>query len=239
MTAFLPTPPEHPQLGDSRILQLADHLAYELRGEQFAHRRLARRQLVLVAAAVAVLLTLVGAGYAVGTQALDVFDLSGDPSGPARIGNRVEIANVDDYSLYAWKSTWGICLGVAQDDKPEASGCGMPVVGAPPDQVFRQPEPTHVVGYMAGGAADDPFWVTGPVAQNVHRVEVELVNGGVLEGQVYEPPPGLDVNVGFYFVLDDALSGTTFPTDRHPVRVLRAYDADGALLERFQVPAPG
>jgi hypothetical protein len=115
----------------------------------------------------------------------------------------------------------------------------MPVVGASPDQVFRQPEPTDVVGYMAGGAAGDPFWVTGPVAENVNRVEVELVNGRVLEGQVYEPPPGLDVNVNFYFILDEGLSGTTFAPDRHPVQMLGAYDAEGVLLERLRVSAPG
>ncbi len=140
MTQFLPAPPEHPQLPESRIRQVVDQLAHELRREQSAPRRLARRQLVLAAAAAAVLLTLVGAGYAVGKQALDAFDLWSDPHGPARIGDRVEIASVDDYSLHAWKSTQGICLGVVRGGKPEASGCGMPVVGAPPDQVFRQPE---------------------------------------------------------------------------------------------------
>jgi len=233
----VPAPPDHPRLTETRVGELWVHLAHELRRERASRPRLYRRRKVILAVAV-LLLTLVGAGYAVGTRALDAFDISNGLHEPTRIGDRVEIAGVDGYSLHAWRSTRGICLGVVRDGKPAASGCGMPVVGVPPDQVFPQPEPTHVIGYMAGGADGDPFWVAGPVAESVRRVEVELVNGRILEGQVYEAPAVLHAKLGFYFLVDETLSDTTFTPDRHPVQEVRAYDAAGVLLERLRVPVP-
>ena len=237
MRGDLPAPPEHPRLDPARVALLARHLTDELRHQHDRAWRRPRRRVALLAAA-ALATTIVGASYALATGALDAFDFRGGREDPQRIGARVEVTSVDGFALYAWKSTRGICLGVAERGEPLGSGCGMPVIGAPPDEVFRQPEPTHVIGYMAGGGAGDAFWVTGPVAENVDRVEVELVNGRVLRGHVREAPAALQANVDFYFILDEASRKTTFGPDRHPVRSLRAYNAGGALLERLAVPGP-
>ncbi len=236
MSEFLPPPPEHPQLENSRVAQLGAHLALEIGRERGSLSRSRRRRAVLVAAAFAIL-SLAGAGYAIGTDALNVFDSGGGGAyDPTRVGNRIEIATAGEWSLLAWKSTRGICLGLTRDGKPAAAGCGMPVVGAPPDQVGRQPAPTHLIGYMTIGAAGDPLLVTGPTADNVARVEIELVDGRLLEAQVYEAQAELDTPLNFYLLVDHASSVTTFL--QQPVKALRAYDTDGALLERFVVNAP-
>ena len=236
MTRAFPAPPEHPQLDDVRVAELTRHLAEELRRERVdprGRRGLPRLAPAFGAALLAV--TLVGAGYALGNGAFDAFDFRGGPSDPKRIGERVQIAAADEWSLQAWSSTRGICIGVGLDGAPAFSGCGMPVAGAPPDQVFEQPQQDHAVGYLAGGEGRR-LYVAGPVAENVARVEVELIEGQIVEAPVYEAPPELDVDVDFYFVRANRASEV--PSDRHPVKSLRAYDAAGALLERLDVPRP-
>lgn len=234
MSTDIPTPPEHLVLDGRRVIQLAGYLTTELEQNGSRRRRQSRRAGLVAAVALALLVS-VGAGYAVATQALDAFDLRGGAYDPERIGERVQIAVVGNRSLYAWQSTRGICLGVAHDGKPAMSGCGMPVVGAPPDKVFEQPAPTHLIGYLAGGADGNPLYVAGPIAKNVARVAVELIDGRVLEAPVYEAPAALDSQVNFYFLLDQESVDTTY--HRHPVRTLRAYDANGRLLESLHVPS--
>lgn len=234
MTTGIPAPPEHPQLDERRIAQLRTHLAGELRRGRpwFGVRRAPR--LGSAAAAALLLLVLMGAGYAVGNRALSAFDFWSAPSDPKRIGERVEVAAADEWSLQAWSSTRGICIGVVLDGAPAYSGCGMPVVGAPPDTVFAQPEPTHVIGYMAGGGDGDALYVTGPISESVARVQVELIDGRLLDAAVYEAPTELDTKLDFYFLRDEPSRDKTF--ERHPVKSLRAYDASGVLLERLDVP---
>lgn len=213
-----------------------DWLDVRRRALRRSQRRRPFRRVALVAAAALAMLIIAGVGYAVATHALDAFDVHGGEYDPERIGARVEIAVAGDWSLYAWKSTRGICLGVVHDGEPASSGCGMPVVGTPADQVFKQPAPRHLIGYVAGGADGDPLYVAGPIAENVARVEIELVDGRVLDAPVYEAPATLGGEVDFYFLLDEESADTTY--HRHPVRTLRAYDAGGRLLERLQVPSP-
>lgn len=82
MTQPVPARPEHPRLTKPRISELAEHLARELHREGSSRQRMAHRKLVLAAAAALVLLTLVGAGYAVGREALHAFDFTGGPEDP-------------------------------------------------------------------------------------------------------------------------------------------------------------
>jgi hypothetical protein len=189
-----------------------------------------RRVSVLLAAALA-LLAVGGAALAVGTDVFDRFDLRGGPSDPRRLGERYRVASVGDFSLDAWNSTRGICLGVAVDGEPAASGCGMPVVGAPPDQVVAQPPPTHVIGYMAGGTDGWPLWIAGPIAAGVERVEVEIVDGRTFDAPTYSAPAELAGSVNFYVLVLEEYSPSEFRT--HPVRAVRAYARDGSLLEEL------
>ncbi len=237
MTAVIPTPPEHPFLGEARVSELAQHLERELQLEPAATwTRLRARRRSILALAMLAIFTLVGTGYAVGNDVFDVFDHWASPTDPKRIGDRFEVATGEGWALQAWTSTRGICLGVVLDGDPAGSGCGMPVVGAPPDSVFQQPPPTHLIGYMAGGADGYPLYVTGPIAENVARVEIQLIDGRLLEAAVYEAPTDFKTAVDFYFLLDTQSANTTF--ERHPVKTLRAYDTQGVLLEELVIPVP-
>jgi hypothetical protein len=191
-------------------------------------RRVPRRSLVLAALAVLVL-SLVGAGYGLG---LSFWDQYGDPNSQ-RVGERVEVAAEDGWSLQAWRTTRGICLGLSVDEEPRFSGCGMPVVGAPEDTVFAQPPPTHLIGYLAGYTGEDSprLFVTGPLSPSVAGVEVELTDGRRFEARVFHAPEELESSLRFYLVepSDPPEAGPGRP----PVRALRAYDAAGVRLEQW------
>lgn len=205
-----------------------DVLRRRRRGRAGRRRRLPRRSLALAALAVLVL-SLVGAGYGLG---LSFWDQYGDPNS-RRLGERVEVAAEDGWSLQAWRTTRGICLGLAVNDEPRFSGCGMPVVGAPPDTMFPKERPTHLIGYLAGytGVDNPRLFVTGPVAKSVARVEVELTDGRRLEAKVFAAPEDLASGLRFYVV--EASDPLEAGLGRNPVRALRAYDAAGIRLEQW------
>jgi hypothetical protein len=186
------------------------------------------RRLLLAAAAVVLLLTLAGGGYAVGGSVFDRWVNRGDPK---RIGERGTVAAEDEWSLQAWKSTRGICLGVTVDGEPAFSGCGMLVVGAPTDTVYEQPPNSHVIGWLLGSSGEASY-VTGPVSANVARVEVELADGSVVEADLFDTPDALDSPLRFYFLKTEPVRN---PRDRS-VNAVVAYDDAGRRLERLAPP---
>lgn len=179
-----------------------------------------RRVVVLV---VALFFVVVGGAVAV-TVAIE-------PGGsPRLIGQRVEVAAGSGWSLVAWKSDHGICLDFTLSSN-EARGCGFPVLGAPPDSANpgNGPRP-RAIGYLSLGGADSNAAVAGPLADGVARVDVELSDGRVLNARTHDAPADLATDLRF-FVLVFSLDSAT--NSKRIVRTLRAYDAEGVVVERY------
>jgi hypothetical protein len=248
MKADVFDPPTPPRLSVSRTAARRDHLLEEIRHDRPGASRLRRwitgqsrpRRLALV---VVIVLLLSGVGTAIGVSvdllAQDVafhkqFD-QGQLS-PQPTSSFVYITQGSDWALIAWKSTRGICLDYAYND-PNApagfngfGGCGMPVVGSPPDSTVTQPPNTDVVGYLSGSQGSTGPWViSGPVSPGVAKVKIELTGGEAIEASIYSAPTALDTQLRFYLL-----------REKTPIEVnaLAAYDSDGKLLERKVVATP-
>lgn len=135
------------------------------------------------------------AGTAIGSR-WDWFDRTSPPD-LERVGARVEVASDGDWSLSAWKSNRGLCLGIVRKDEPVGAGCGFPVVGAPVSATQQSPQ--HLIGGMYGSLLGDEIYVAGVVAKTVERAEVELSEGRVVPVEVIEAPEELQVGVDFFF----------------------------------------
>jgi hypothetical protein len=206
-----------------------------------------RRRLALAAVLV---LALTGVGtataFAVGARVGDLdaffwfFDKEGhDPSIPRLIGERVVVTRGEDWAFVAWRSTRGLCTSLVFPENQGATGCGLPVVGAPRET--RAPEHL-IVGSTYHGRPDDDLWVDGVVAANASRVEVELTDGRRLQAKVYDAPAALGLDLKFFLVRTRPPEyGAPKVEVRElllPVRAFSAYDARGRLLERISPGAP-
>jgi hypothetical protein len=197
------------------------------------------RRRLAVAAALVLALTGVGTAFAVGPRLGDLdaffwfFDREGnDPSIPRLIGDRAVITRGEDWAFVAWRSTRGLCTSLVFSENEGATSCGLPVVGAPPEEAA----PEHLIaGSLHQGRPDDDLWFDGVAAANVSRVEVELTDGRRLQAPVYDAPAALGLELKFF------LGRTRPPEYGAPnvgipdlgLRAFSAYDARGRLLERF------
>ena len=240
MTADYLSPPE-PQLGAGALTARRAHLLEEIGRRGARTRPTTRSRRLVLAVAVLLVLGIVGTAVAVGVDLLTQQEEfhSRYPGGkfePQPTGSFVYVTRGDDWALIAWKSTRGICLDYAVPGNG-ASGCGFPVLGSPPDRVFNQPPPEHVVGYLSTSlGADAPWAVAGPISANVASVRAELRDGRVLEAETYDAPPKLDTPLRFYLLRVDNDIARAPGRPATPVRALLAYGASGDLLERFAVP---
>ncbi len=242
MTVDVLDPPEL-RIPPARLAQLRRGLLAELERPQ--PRR--PRRLVLAVALLAVL-AIAGTAVAVGTDLLAQQKLfheryPGGPNDPRLVGDYAYVAEGSDWALIAWKSTRGICLDYAVPANG-VSGCGFPVAGSPPDQVFHN-EAAHAVGYLAGSPEQNVLAVAGPIVPAAESVRVELRDGRTLDAKVYDAPAGLGTPLRFYLLRTDAALQTAAVRDRSgrevqhplsPVSAVSAYDRDGNLLERLEVP---
>jgi hypothetical protein len=153
-------------------------------------RRVSIEGLFALAGALVLALTGVGTAFAVGGRLgdLDAFfeffdNQANDPSIPRLIGDRAVVTRGEDWAFVAWRSTRGLCTSLVFPENHGATGCGLPVVGAPRET--RAPEHL-IVGSTYHRRPDDDLWVEGVVAANVSRVEVELNDGRPLQ----TPAPG-------------------------------------------------
>ena len=209
--------------------------------ERVAQQQATRRHLralAIAALVVTVVAAVVGGGYAVGVSP---FDQWGGPQAPKRVGDRVVVAAEDEWIVYAWETTRGICMGLSIDDEPRASGCGMPVIGAPPDRVFPQPPYEHVIGLLISGAGkkragQERAYVMGPISASVSRVVVEVLDGRVLDAETFDPPKELNSPLRFYVLplADPPWRSAEAPQPRpvSPVSAVSAFDSNGVRLER-------
>jgi hypothetical protein len=192
----------------------------------------------MVALVAGAVLGLAGTAVGVGIDRVEqqeVFHAS-RPDDPQRIGPLVEVASGDDWALIAWKSTVGICLDFAIPGN-SPFGCGFPVRGAKPaTDASGAGLPKHAVaGFVSGGGlvgGDGKTTIFGVAAHEVAAVKVELRDGRVVDTSLYDSPPGLDAEVGF-FIVRLALPPQRF-RDEGPVRAYIAYDRDRNLIERFE-----
>lgn len=210
-------------------------------------RRQPRTRRVILALALLVLIGGVGTALGVGVNLL-----ARDVAFHKRYGGRaafepkpvssfVYITRGSDWALIAWKSNRGICLDYAYEDAGNRfgfsgwSGCGMPVVGSPPDRVFKQSPYTDLVGIVMG-SDKGIVTVSGPVAPGVATVKVELDSGKLLGTTIYGAPPKLHTRLRFYLLRAPTSSvgppRVTRPSSPPPVRAIRAYDSGGRLLQR-------
>lgn len=238
MNETILTPPDPPPLDFNRR---HGHLLAEIaRPEKRSVRplRLPLRRRVAFAAALLVALIFVGAALGLGVRRDDIgsffqfFDGGSDPSIPRLIGDRAVVTRGEDWAFVAWRSTRGLCLSLVFVKKEGGTSCGIPVVGAPPEEVG----PRHlVVGGSYQGRPDDDVWFNGVAAGNVSRVEVELTDGRRLQASVYDAPSALGLELKFFLVRSHpAEAGApNGGIPELPFRAFRAYDAGGRLLERF------
>ena len=238
MTTQMFNPPE-PVLTARRLASLGAGVRAHLPND-LAHRRpLSRRAIAATA------VTLVAGAFGAAAIAVAFDPLSWisrehqrDDTGqftPRLLGNYSFIARGDDWALVAWRSNRGICLDYAFEDRRVAggtngwSGCGFPVVGAPPDEVFKQPTNTDVIGFIGGAPGGGlPWAVAGPVSQEVAKVVVTMQDGSTSAASLFSAPDELGVNLRFYLLRGTTPSGSGRGA---PVESVSAYDASGGLLE--------
>lgn len=235
-TEFL-TPPQPPPIAAERIARRRSQLVSEFHRTADAPRFVdghARRR---AAFAVAIVLLLGGVGSALGVgvdliaQQNRADKLNRDPNYPQRNSDRVAVATTGGWTLLAWVSDQGLCLDLAVPGNA-ASGCGFPVRGAPVATSPRiVPAPMHLIsGLLASGyASDGSVAVGGPIAAAVSRVEIEFSDERVVTPTIYEAPDSLHTRIRF-FLASVTPSGSSLKS----VRVYRAYDSDGRLLEAYE-----
>jgi hypothetical protein len=176
----------------------------------------------------AALVGLTLAGTAIGSR-WDWFDRTSPPD-LKRVGARVEIASDGDWSLSAWKSNRGLCLGIVRKDEPVGVGCGFPVVGAPVSATQQPPQ--HLIGGMYGSLLGDEIYVAGVVAKSVERAEVELSESGIVPVEIIEAPEQLQVSVDFFFMASIAVNRW-----REEV-AFNARNGAGRRLDRIEFLSP-
>jgi hypothetical protein len=206
-----------------------------------------RRSRLVLAAVILALLAGGGTAIAVGLDLVRQEEsfyekwIAGRPHSPNLQGSFVQVAGGSDWALIAWKSDQGICLDLATPGN-SASGCGFPVVGAPPDTT--QPEadqPKHMIAYVAGRSSPgDPWDLAGVVAEPVARVDIEMADGRTLVAPMYDAPAELGTRLRFFLLRIDVDESSVFPPGEPPhlaklVKAFLAYDAGGTLVERLAV----
>ncbi|HEX5468293.1 MAG TPA: hypothetical protein VFW80_04515 [Gaiellaceae bacterium] len=193
------------------------------------------RRRVGLAAALLVLVGSVGTAIAVGTDLLTQqkrvhAEDAKSQIAPQPEGDAVQIDAGSDWSLVAWKSDEGICLDYAVPGN-YISACGLPVVGSPPNTAAPDAEaPTHVVAGLQTVPDSGTLVVAGVAASTVSRVEVELDDGRMLEGRLYNAPAALDTSLRFFLLRATIEPGATDALEPR-ARAFQAYDASGTLLE--------
>jgi hypothetical protein len=196
---------------------------------------------MLLAAALLMLLGLVGTAVGVGVNLLaqqERFHAQA-PDHPERIGSVVQITSGDGWALIAWRSKVGLCLDFAVPDNSPFS-CGFPVRGAGAPSPGMEPPVHTVAGFVSGsnlvGVSDGKTTVFGAAASDVAAVKVELIDGRLVETQIFDAPPELVVDVKLFIVRLSlgALDHTAGHDAWYGARGLRAYDADGRLMERVE-----
>jgi hypothetical protein len=253
--ANIASPRLHPSTPEGRVhVAKKTVLVSNVSGEEIARpgtrksrpfRFLPLRRRLALAAALVLALTGVGTAFAVGGRLgdLDAFfeffdNQANDPSIPRLIGDRAVVTRGEDWAFVAWRSTRGLCTSLVFPENQGATGCGLPVVGAPRET--RAPEHL-IVGSTYHRRPDDDLWVEGVVAANVSRVEVELNDGRPLQAPVYEAPAALGLELKFFLVRTRPPEyGAPKVEVRElllPVRAFSAYDARGRLLERLSTAA--
>lgn len=247
MNGTILTPPEPPQLDfERRKAHLLTEIARPATPRNHPFRFLPLQRRLSLVAALVLALAAVGTAVAVSTRLGDLdaffeyFDREvNHPSIPRLIGDRAVITRGEDWAFVAWRSTRGLCTSLVFPDREGATGCGMPVFGAPRETGG----PEHlVVGGTYQGRPDDYLWIDGVAAANVNRVEVELADGRRLEAAVYDAPATLRLDLKFFLVRTRFRVQTRPPAPHSAqkveipepaIRAFSAYDARGRLLERF------
>lgn len=203
-------------------------------------RRRVRRPMLL-AAALLMLLGLVGTAVGVGVSLLaqqERFHAQA-PNDPERIGPLVEITSGDGWALIAWRSKVGLCLDFAVPDNSPFS-CGFPVRGAGAPSPGMEAPVHAIAGFVSPsfllGVSDGKATTFGVAAEDVAAVKVELSDGRLVETQLFDAPPELVVDVKLFIVRLSlgALERTAAHDSWYGVRALRAYDGDGRLMERVE-----
>jgi hypothetical protein len=161
-------------------------------------------------------------------------DLFNKPPAPEALSSPSTIASGATWSVKAWKSVKGICLGVIVENAQRAEGCGFPVVGAsPPTSAESSQTADEISGMYARGAGDGELYVAGVAAESVARAEVELRDGSVADAPIVDGPSSLAVSLRFFVLrIRDTFSNP------FPVAAYRAYGSSGELLERVPVVRP-
>jgi hypothetical protein len=102
--------------------------------------------------------------------------------------------------------------------------------------------PVHAVaGFVSGsnlvGVSDGRTTIFGAAAGDVAVVKIELIDGRLIDTQLFDAPPELvnDVKLFIVRLALGALERTESPHAWYGVRAYRAYNGDGRLIER--VPA--
>jgi hypothetical protein len=247
--------PNPPELSPKRFADRRAHLLDEITSGRSLDRSLRvryafpgeRRHRLLLAAAIVALLGVASTAVAVGVNLVRQEEsfyekwFAGDPHAPNLQGSFVEVAGDSDWALIAWRSDQGICLDLATPGH-SASGCGFPVVGAPPDRTQPEvDEPRHMVAYLAGRAEPgDPWDLAGVAAETVARVEIEMADGRTLAAPMYDAPAELGTALRFFVLRIEVDESSMVPAGEpphlaHVVNAFVAYDADNDLVERLVV----
>jgi hypothetical protein len=204
-------------------------------------RRRRVRRPMLVAAALLMLLGLVGTAVGLGGNLLaqqQRFHAQA-PDHPERIGPVVQITSGDGWALIAWRSKVGLCLDFAVPDNSPFS-CGFPVRGAGAPSPGMEPPVHAVAGFVSGsnlvGVSDGKTTIFGAAASDVAAVKVELIDGRLIDAQLFEAPPELVDDVKLFIVRLSlgAVERTAWRDAWYGVRGLRGYGRDGRLMERVE-----
>jgi hypothetical protein len=161
------------------------------------------------------------------------------------VSSFVYITRGTDWALIAWKSNRGICLDYAYEDTSNRFGfngwsaCGMPVVGSPPDKVFKQPPNTDLIG-ISMGSGNGVVAVSGPVAASVTKVRILLRDGKVFDPTIYAAPAKLHTSLRFYLLRVPSnrirVGRPTAPAFPGEIRAVLAFGPNGTLLQRKDLP---
>ncbi len=152
------------------------------------------------------------------------------------LGQPVQVASANGWSLVAWRSDAGLCLDLVVPGNG-ASDCGIPVKGAESAAGSAAASgPQHEVGYVLASGENNnrDLAIGGAAALDVRRVVLTLSNGEQIDAQMFDAPDGFAERVRFFFA-DVAKNPIAPGTQESPLRSIDAYDAAGHVLEQLSV----